>query len=387
MTVVEGPWPVFEKDELAAAQSVLASGKVNYWTGTECKQFESEFAEYHGVKHAVALANGTVALELAFRSLGVGAGDEVIVTPRSFFASASSISMVGALPVFADVDANSQNITVDSIRAVVTPKTRAILVVHLAGWPCDMPSIMAFAEASNLLVIEDCAQAHGARVGGKLVGNFGHVSAFSFCQDKIMTTAGEGGMLVTNDSSVWSKAWSFKDHGKDYDQVHSPNGPAGFRWLHRSIGTNWRMTEIQGAIGRIQLRKLNAWVSKRTKNAMRLRDALSAHEIFRIPLPEKEIKHAYYKFYMFVREKNLAQGWDRARILSEFEARGVPGWSGSCPEIYKEQAFANSKLPELPVAKELGETSIMLPVHPTLTDESVDQMILAISEVAGLAAG
>jgi dTDP-4-amino-4,6-dideoxygalactose transaminase len=381
------PWPNFEADELAAADRVLRSGKVNYWTGDECRQFEKEFAAYHGVAHAVALANGTLALELALRVLNIGAGDEVIVTPRSYFASASCIVLAGAKPVFVDVDEDSQNITANTIEAAVTKRTKAVIAVHLAGWPCDMPAIMELAGRHHLFVIEDCAQALGARIDGSLVGTFGNLAAFSFCQDKIISTAGEGGMLLTNDRANWSAAWSFKDHGKSWERVHADDHPPlGFRWLHEGFGSNWRMTEIQGAIGRLQLEKLDGWVGKRRSNAERIASGLKELSALRIPLPSTREEHAYYKFYSFVRPERLRSNWDRDRILSALDAEGCPAWSGSCPEIYRETAFEDENYPILPVAKRLGETSMMLPVHPTLGKSDIEQLITTIRKVFQYAA-
>ena len=379
------PWPEYSSKELDAAEHLLRSGKVNYWTGDECRYLESEFAEYHGVAYGIALANGTLALELALRILGIGPGDEVVVTPRSYFASASAIAMIGATPVFADVDLNSQNTTIETLRAKLSPRTRALLVVHLAGWPCEMPAIMEIARKHDLLVIEDCAQAHGARYNGQLVGTFGHVGAFSFCQDKIISTAGEGGMLITNDEELWKAAWSFKDHGKSWDRVNLDDHPPGFRWLHVSFGSNYRMTEIQGAIGRIQLRKLNDWVNQRRQNAAGLAEALSDITALRIPRPSDKEYHAYYKFYAFVKPEKLNPGWSRNRILCALEAEGVPGWSGTCPEIYREKAFESECYPVLPNARELGETSIMLPVHPTLKSQDIEDISLAVRKVFAVA--
>jgi dTDP-4-amino-4,6-dideoxygalactose transaminase len=261
------PWPHYSSDEVEAAAEVLRSGRVNYWTGDHCRKFEAEFADYIGGGRAIALANGTLALELALRALDIGPGDEIIVTPRSYFASASCINIVGAIPVFADVDLDSQNITAETIAPMLTVNTRALLPVHLAGWPCDMAEIMDLAREHRLKVVEDCAQAHGARLDGHIMGSFGDVAAFSFCQDKIMSTAGEGGMLVTSDEVAWRSAWEFKDHGKNFDKVCSDDHPTGFRWLHDSFGSNYRMTEIQGAIGRIQLGRLDQWVERRRYNA------------------------------------------------------------------------------------------------------------------------
>jgi dTDP-4-amino-4,6-dideoxygalactose transaminase len=378
-------WPSYDEDEIAAAERVLRSGKVNYWTGDECRQFESEFAEYHGVAHGIALANGTLALELALRVLNIGAGDEVIVTPRSFFASASCIVLAGATPVFVDIDENSQNIRPDAIESAITDRTKAIIAVHLAGWPCDMPAIMDLAHQHSLFVIEDCAQAHGARINGDLVGSFGDLAAFSFCQDKIMTTAGEGGMLLTNNSALWQRAWEYKDHGKSWERIQAHDHPVAFRWLHESFGSNWRLTEIQGAIGRIQLRKLDDWVRARRANASRLQQGLRDLSLLRIPEPSAGEYHAYYKFYAFVRPERIRRDWSRDRILTAMQAEGIPGLSGACPEIYREKAFSGRHYDVLPTAHELGKTSIMFMVHPTLEQCDIDDMIHIARKVCSVA--
>ena len=248
------PWPSFTQEEADSVRDVLLSNKVNYWTGSECREFEKEFSAWSNVQYSVALGNGTLALDVALKALDIGVGDEVIVTPRTFIASVSSIVNSGAVPIFADVDLDSQNISVESIRSVITNRTKAIVCVHLAGWPCDMDEIMDLANEFNLSVIEDCAQAHGSKYKGKPVGSIGHIGCWSFCQDKIMTTGGEGGMVTTNDESLWRKMWAYKDHGKSYEAVYEREHPEGFRWLHESFGTNWRMTEMQAVIGRIQLK-------------------------------------------------------------------------------------------------------------------------------------
>jgi len=377
-TLKSGSWPCFAEDEVEAAVNVLRSGKVNYWTGEQGRLFEQEFAAYCGSAYGVAVANGSVALDVALHVLGIGAGDEVIVTPRSFFASAGSIALSGATPVFADVDLDSQNITLASITANLSPRTRAIVCVHLNGWPCDMAAIMALAEKHGLFVIEDCAQAHGAKVDDKYAGTWGHIGVFSFCQDKIMTTAGEGGMILTDDPALWSKIWSFKDHGKSYARVHATDHPEGFRWLHESIGTNFRMTEVQAAIGRRQLLKLDAWVETRRQHAAFINSAFADIDCVRVVTPPANVWHSCYKHYVFVRPERLAAGWDRDRILREFGEAGIPALSGACPEIYLEKAFANSAAKparRLPAARALGETSLQFLVHPTLTHEQVAEVI------------
>lgn len=370
------PWPLFSEEEANAVRDVILSNKVNYWTGQECREFEKEFAAWAGSEHAIALANGTVALDLALQALGIGVGDEVVVTPRTFLASVSSIVNAGAIPVFADVDSESQNITAETIRAVLTPRTRAVICVHLAGWPCDMDSIMALAAEHDLKVIEDCAQAHGAQYKGRPVGSIGHVAAWSFCQDKIMTTGGEGGMVTTNDRALWSRMWSIKDHGKSWEAVYERQHAPGFRWLHESFGTNWRMMEVQAVIGRIQLQRMPVWHAKRLANAERIWSSARVLSGLRVPAVPTEVTHAAYKCYVFVEPASLKAGWDRDRILNEISAKGVPCFSGSCSEVYLEKAFDDTgwrPAERLLVAKELGETSLMFLVHPTLTEAEINR--------------
>jgi len=378
------PWPFFSQEEIDAVAAVLRSGKVNYWTGEEVRLFEKEFAAFSGCEHAIALANGTVALELALYALNIGPGDEVVVPCRTFIASASSVVARGGTPVMADVDPVSQNITAAAIERVLTPRTKAVIVVHLAGWPCDMDPILELAERHGLKVIEDCAQAHGAMYKGRAVGSLGDLAAFSFCQDKIMTTGGEGGMLTTSDRALWERAWAYKDHGKSHEKISSTQQPAGFRWLHDSFGTNWRLTEMQAAIGRIQLKKLPEWRRQRQQHARLLNSFFSGFSALRVTLPPSGIEHAYYKYYAFVRTEQLKLGWDRDRIQKEIVELGVPCFSGSCSEIYLEKAFENEGLqPEdrMPVAMELGRTSLMFQVHPTLTRANMVEMCHAVETV------
>lgn len=383
------PWPCFSEEEGDAVRSVLLSNKVNYWTGTECRRFEEEFAAWIGTSHAVSLANGTLALDVALKALGIGPGDDVVVTPRTFLASASCIVTAGARPVFADVDKDSQNITAQTIEAVLTPRTRAIICVHLAGLPCDMDPIMELANSRGLVVIEDCAQAHGATYKGRMVGSIGHVGAWSFCQDKIMTTGGEGGMVTTNDPGLWSTMWSYKDHGKSWDAVYkTQQQPAGFRWLHESFGTNWRMLEMQAAIGRIQLRKMPEWTVKRRDNAERIASVCRRFKAVRVADVPAGVEHANYKFYAFVEPDRLAAGWTRDRIIEEMNARGVPCYHGSCSEVYLEKAFDGTGFhpaERLPVARRLGETSLMFLVHPTLTPVEIEKTCRVLSQVLEMA--
>lgn len=378
-----GVWPYFTEEQIEAAAAVLRSGEVNYWTGAQGRLFESEYAAYLGTRHAIAVANGTVALELALRSLGVGPGDEVITTSRTFIASASCIVAVGATPVLADVDPVSQNITAESIRCKLTPRSKAIIAVHLAGWPCDMDSILDLAKANNLFVVEDCAQAHGAKYKGRPVGSMGHIGAFSFCQDKIITTAGEGGLVVTDSDELWEKAWAYKDHGKSFEAVYKKQHPPGFRWLHESFGTNWRMTEVQSAVGRIALRHLDEWVTKRRRNADLWNEGLKGLSSIRLTIPPAGTFHSYYKYYVFIEPSALRAGWSRDRIMQEISSQGVPASVGSCSEIYLEQAFRglDSAFDPLPNARSLGRTSLMFHVHPTLSENDTRYMIAAAKNV------
>ena len=378
------PWPSFTEEEANAVRDVILSNKVNYWTGQETRSFEKEFAAWSGTEYAVALANGTVALDVALKALGIGVGDEVIVTSRTFLASVSSIVNAGAVPVFADVDLDSQNITAQTITAVLTPRTKALICVHLAGWPCDMDPIMALANEHGLKVIEDCAQAHGAYYKGRPVGSMGHIGAWSFCQDKIMTTGGEGGMVTTNDRELWADMWAYKDHGKSWEAVYERDHAPGFRWLHESFGTNWRMLEVQAVIGRIQLLRMQDWQAARIRNATHIWDAAQQLPALRVPsIPEGNV-HAAYKCYVFVRPQFLKADWSRDRILNEMVARGVPAFSGSCSEVYLEKAFEGTgwrPSERLANAKELGETSMMFLVHPTLTQQEIELTCRVLREV------
>jgi dTDP-4-amino-4,6-dideoxygalactose transaminase len=382
------PWPAFEADEVEAAAAVLRSGKINYWTGEHGQAFEREYAEYVGRKHAVVLANGTLALELALVALGVGEGDEVVVPSRTFVATASCVVARGGRPVCAEVDRESGNLTAETIRAALTPKTKAVIPVHLAGWPCAMDEIMALARERGIKVIEDCAQAHGARYQGKPVGSFGDVAAFSFCQDKVMTTGGEGGMLLLDDEAQWKRAWAYKDHGKDYDLTTGSRKGFTVQLVHTAFGSNWRLTEMQSALGRVLLKKLDARVVQRRKNAAALDAALTPIAALRTVRPATGTESSYYKHYAYVRPDRLAQGWTRERVLAAINAEGIPCSSGSASEIYLEEAFPDGWTPphRYPIARELGETSLMFQVHSTLTEADMRDAGAAVAKVMSVAA-
>ena len=394
-------WPFFDKNQIKSAKNVLSSGNVNFWTGSECKSFEDEFAKYFGVRYAISLANGTLALELALKALGLGNNDEVIVSSRSFFASASCIVNIGAQPVFCDVDLNSGNISPNSIVNNITKNTKAIICVHLAGWPCDMSEIINIAKKHNLFVIEDCAQSHGGLYKGKPLGSFGDVSCWSFCQDKIITTAGEGGMIATNSKKIMLKIFSLKDHGKNFLKITNKSTNNRFRWLHDAFGTNARMTEVQAAIGRLQLRKLNKWVLLRNRNSNILKKELSEVNALFIPnfrcasctseckkkkTNEKLCLHANYKFYAYVRKSHLKRGWSRNRIIDELNTKHTPCFQGSCSEIYREKAFSKiCKQKRLTNARAMSENSIMFLVHPTLKISEMKKMSKIIKDTFKIA--
>ncbi len=373
-------WPYFDQAQIDAVKEILSSGKVNYWTGDQGKLFEKEFAEWNGSKYSVAIANGSLALIVAYLSLGIKEGDEIITTPRTFIATSSSAVLLNAKPIFADVDRNSGAITVDTIEPLITKKTKAIVVVHIGGWPADMEKICDLANSYNIPVIEDCAQAHGAeiKVNGKFksVGTFGELSAWSFCQDKIISTGGEGGMVTTSKKQHWEFIRSFKDHGKDLDLMLENKKSIGYNLIHTNFGTNLRLTELQSAIGRQQIKKLPSWRLKREKNAKLFAEKFNDLEILRIPFPNENMKHAWYKFYVYLKKDLLAEDWSRQRILSEIADAGYPALTGTCSEIYLEKCFKeldlNPKM-HLPIANELGETSLMLLVHPTINEEQIQE--------------
>jgi dTDP-4-amino-4,6-dideoxygalactose transaminase len=391
------PWPSFTVEEADAVRQTLLSNKVNYWTGNECREFEKEFSAWSETKYAVALSNGTLALDLALKALNIGPGDEVVVTPRTFIASVSCVVNAGATPVFADVELDSGNLSAATIAKVLTPRTKAIICVHLAGWPCDMDPIMALAGKHSLKVIEDCAQAHGARYKNRSVGGIGHIGAWSFCQDKIMTTGGEGGMVTTNDEALWRTMWAYKDHGKSFEAVYERDHPPGFRWLHESFGTNWRMLEVQAVIGRIQLRQMSAWTAKRASNAQTILEACRSHSVVSVPnffcnktacelecSENKGCAHAYYKCYVNVVPNYLADGWSRDRIVETINELGVPCYQGTCSEVYLEKAFDRTgwrPLHGLPNARQLGETSMLFLVHPTLTASEIEKTCWVLQQV------
>ncbi len=380
---VHSRWPRFEQDEIDAVVRVLASGKINALVhGEETRNLEREFAGYVGAPHGICMANGTVTLEIALRALGVGTGDEVILPARSFFATASCVLLTGATPVFADIDAYSQNIDPDSVERLIGPRTKAVICVHLAGWPCDMNRLRGLCDANGLFLIEDCAQAHGATFDGRKVGSFGDAASFSFCTDKIMSTGGEGGILLVQDEAVWERAWSLKDHGKNRQKLTEGKGRAGeFRYVHDRPGTNARMTEMQAAIGRCQLFKLPRWLDARRRNAQLLTSALAGCSRLLVPNVPLNCRHAWYKYYVQLQPRLAA---DRSHIISRLAEYGIPCSSGSCPDMSREDGLAASNCRrdgDLPGAASLGERTLMFPIDHTLSRSDMERIADALLTV------
>ncbi|OIO70823.1 MAG: aminotransferase [Zetaproteobacteria bacterium CG1_02_55_237] len=381
-------WPVYTQDEIDAVGEVLASGKGNYWTGPHGGAFEKEFAAYHGSEFAVALANGTLALELALRALGIGPGDDVVVPCRTFIATASAVVAVGARPIVADIDEVSGNVCAATIEEALTPETRAVIVVHLGGWPCEMDAILELVRVRGVKLIEDCAQALGAEYKGRKVGTFGHVAAFSFCQDKIISTGGEGGMLLTNDPVLWQRAWAYKDHGKNPEKALIVNNAQRFIWMHDEFGSNARMTEMQAVIGRKQMEKLDGWLERRLANGSYIANELQDVRGLYVPMPPQHILHAYYRCYIRVREAELAEGWSRDRIVTEIRTRGVPCFQGGCSEIYCEKAFLNAGFEpkkRFPIAQQFNQTALCFLAHPTLKKDHVKKAMEVARQVMQVA--
>ena len=372
-------YPYFNQNIQRRVQKVLKSGRVNYWTGNECKDFEKEFSNYHKVKHSLTVSNGSVALEISLKALNLKKKDSVIVTPRSFIISASCVLSLGLKPIFADVDDNG-NLSIEGIKKAYNKSVKAIIVVHLNGLSCDLDPILNFVKKKNLFLIEDCSQAHGATYKGKKVGSFGHISTWSFCQDKIMSTGGEGGMISTSNTKLWLKLWSLKDHGKNYKSVFNKKHNNQFKWLHDDLGSNYRMTEMQAVIGRDQLKSLDKQIKKRNLIANLylngLKDYYLKYDILKKPkfkyqtnhLKQNSKKnnqylHAFYRLNFFVNKNKVKLN----QLIKELNKNKINCGVGSCPEIYREKIFKKLKLypnKRLSNAKLLGESSLTFSINP-----------------------
>lgn len=384
-------WPAYTEEEIEAVVRVMRSGKLNQWTGEEVLLFQSEFAQWLGVRHAVALANGTVALELALRALGIGPGDEVIVTSRTFYASASCVASLGATVVFCDVDRCSGNMSAKTVLPLITSKTRAIVAVHIGGLACEMEQIQAIAKAHHLHLIEDCAQAHGATYNGQRIGTFGDIACWSFCNEKIMTTLGEGGMLSTNSSELFNFVNSYKDHGKNFEKLKEKGPAFGYKYVHDTLGTNLRMTEVQAAVGRVQLKSLEGFVRQRNLNAQLLSTYLEGFGFLREPkhsakTPKNSI-NSYYRYYLLLDDDYVKRVRSRDEVGQLVNKMGGTCFAGSCSELYLEGAFHGVSIyPQVRFsnASKYAQDSLAFLVHPNLTEEELVQNAKVLSQVLSM---
>jgi perosamine synthetase len=351
--------PMIGKEEIEAVNRILESGMLTQ--GKEVEAFEKEFATYIGVKNAVAVANGTAALDLALKALGIKEGDEVITTPFTFIATANAILYQRARPVFADIDPSTYNLDPNAVLESITPKTKAIIVVHLYGQPCDMDAFLQIAEDHRLLLIEDCAQAHGAEFRGEKVGKFGDASVFSFYPTKNMTT-GEGGMVVTDRDEVAEKVRMLRDHGQSS------------KYVHEELGYNLRMTNIAAAIGRVQLRKLDLFNEKRTRNARKMIEGLKNLKSIVLPFVDSRVKHVFNQFVVRVEERDYV-----AKRLSEM---GIATAVHYPKPVHHQPLYRKLGYPEeiCPNAIEASKKVLSLPVHPALSDADVERIIRALRE-------
>ncbi|RLF84343.1 aminotransferase DegT, partial [Thermococci archaeon] len=297
--------PLIGDEEINGVIGVLKSGMLA--SGKEVKEFEKEFAQYLGAKHAVAVVNGTAALDVALKALKIGSDDEVITTPFTFIASANSILFQGAKPVFADIDPKTYNLDPNEVLEKITDKTKAIVVVHLYGQPADMKAFKEIAEDHKLYLIEDCAQAHGAEFEGQKVGTFGDIAAFSFYPTKNMTT-GEGGMVVTNDGELAKKVDLIRNHGQ------------AEKYLHVELGYNLRMTNIAAAIGRAQLKKLDGWNKKRIENAKLLSEGIKKIDGLTPPYVDPRAKHVFHQYVIRVEEEFPL---NRDELMAKLREKGI----------------------------------------------------------------
>lgn len=350
-----GKWPYHDQEEIDAVADVLRSGLTNYWSGHHGQTFEREFADYTGAAHALTVTNGTTALELALSWIEAPDGAEVIVPARTFVATASAVYTAGMRPVLADIGPQTLNVTVDTLRERLTSRTVAVIVVHYAGLPCDMAAISEWCRENDLVLIEDAAHAHGARINGQHVGVFGDVGCFSFCVGKTMSTGGEGGMVVTNSDELRSKMAARRDHGRS-NMIGGPD-PAGFLYSVDVPGSNLRLTETQSAIGRIQLKKLDAWVDRRNEIHQKYVEVLGDG----FPTPPG-MRHGRYL--------SLHRVQHRDGMLRQLNAKGLPARLGGCSNIKKERAFADQ--PECPIADDIGSQVIALPCYPTYSDSEIE---------------
>ncbi|MCX8173981.1 MAG: DegT/DnrJ/EryC1/StrS family aminotransferase [Thermoplasmata archaeon] len=349
--------PAIGEEEISAVREVLLSG--NLAQGKLVKQFEEEFARAIGVKHAIAVANGTCALEIALMCAGVKKGDEVVTTPFTFVATTNAICMTGAKPVYADIEPDTFNISPASIGERITKKTRAILPVHLYGLPANMGEIMKIAVENNLLVIEDACQAHGAKVNGKFVGGIGDIGVFSFYPTKNMTT-GEGGMITTNNDEMAEKARIIRNQG----QVA--------RYEYSMLGYNYRMTDISAAIGLCQLKKLHEFNRRRKEIAEVYNENL--RDVVKIPVTPDGYEHAYHQYTIQT---------DKREGLREYLTKAEIGTGIYYPKLLYEYPHLNKYRRKCQNAEKVKNTCLSLPIFPLLSDEEVRVVVNTIRRFYG----
>ena len=372
--IPKSKWPNYDGNILSKISKLLQSGKTNYLVGKEGLLFEKNFSKFYKIKFANAVANASLGLELSLLSLNLNKGDEVIVTPRSYHSSVSCVIRAGLTPVFADVDRQTMNICPKSIRKNISKKTKAIICVHLYGMPCEMNDIIKLSKEYKINVIEDCSQAHGSKIGRKYVGSFGDISVFSYCQDKIISTGGEGGMIATNNKKLNDRIWSLKEIGKNKDKFFKINSLSNdFPYVHDTIGTNARITEIQSCIGNYQLKQLKSYIRARNENAKIFFNKLKNCKHLIIPNHNSQITHSYYRYTVIISNEKLS----RSILMKNLKKKGVACNVGGCPTIYNEKYFVekfNVNIKNYPNAEYLKNRTLSFLVDQTISKKEINKV-------------
>ena len=338
----EKNWPNFSQNLIQKVVKVIKSGNINYTYGTQGKKFENFFSKYIGNKYSIALCNGTAALEVALKSLELPKKSEIIVPARSFFSSAACIVNTGHIPIFADVDLITQNISIQDVKKKITKRTKAIICVHLGGMPCDMYNLKKIAKKNNLKIIEDCSQAHGASIENKKIGSFGDISTWSFCTDKIISTLGEGGMISTNKKKLYEFCKSYINHGTKLK--NDKKNFNKFIYNKDSFGTNLRLTEIQSCSGLEQLKNLKKIQIKREKMSKDYFNLIMKNQNHLYSYyPPQKTKSAWYRFYFFIKSDVKNYKKIRNKIIKNLKQKNLRCFTGACPEIYLEKSFKKLK--------------------------------------------
>jgi dTDP-4-amino-4,6-dideoxygalactose transaminase len=333
-------WPNFDEKAINNVVNVLRSGKVNYWTGPRGMEFEKKFAEWQGSKYAISVATGTAALHVGLTALGIGPGDEVIVPSYTFIASSFSVLQAGAVPRFADVNIDDHCISIESAEKLVNSRTKAIMPVHLYGNVCDMDKINAFAKKHKLFVIEDNAEAFGGSYKGRKTGTLGDIAGCSFCQNKTFTTGGEGGMVTTDNEDYAWIARSFRDHGYDVKQRLSLlELEQKLPYIHNMVGWNYRMTEMQSAIGLAELERMDNWnMPNRHRNAHIIIDRIKdLPQVLYSPIDTPERRNGWFVMAFSLDIDKMT--CDIKEFVNAVVAEGAPVWKVFWPQCHTEQAF------------------------------------------------